>query len=51
MQSTAKLMTEQAGFRDVEVRVFRGGHALDDQELAGLVAWWLPRDGIGPAVP
>ena len=31
----------QEGFPKVELRVFRADHTLQDEELAGLVAWWL----------
>jgi hypothetical protein len=31
------------GFAAAEVRVFRAHHALGDEELSGLVAWWLGR--------
>jgi poly(3-hydroxybutyrate) depolymerase len=31
------------GFPDVDVRVFRAGHALGPDELDALVAWWLRR--------
>jgi len=34
---------EQEGFPKVELRVFRADHTLQDEELAGLVAWWLGR--------
>ena len=33
----------QEGFPKVELRVFRADHTLQDEELAGLVAWWLGR--------
>jgi predicted esterase len=32
---------EQQGFPKVELRVFRADHTLQDDELTGLVAWWL----------
>jgi poly(3-hydroxybutyrate) depolymerase len=31
----------QHGFAKVELRVFRADHNLQDDELTGLVAWWL----------
>ena len=34
----------RAGFADVQLRVFRTGHTLEDQELTALTTWWL-----GPA--
>lgn len=33
------------GFPKVELRVFGADHALTDEELSALVAWWL-----GPSV-
>ena len=33
----------QQGFPKVELRVFRADHTLQDEELSGLVAWWLGR--------
>jgi predicted esterase len=33
----------QVGFARVEFRVFRVDHALGDEEVGALVAWWLAR--------
>ena len=40
-KDTADHMTRRAGFPAIEMRVFRGDHALQDDELSELVAWWL----------
>jgi poly(3-hydroxybutyrate) depolymerase len=40
MKSVADHLGQQ-GFPKVELRVFRADHTLQDEELAGLVAWWL----------
>ena len=40
MRSVAEHLGQQ-GFPKVELRVFRADHALQDEELAGLAAWWL----------
>jgi hypothetical protein len=34
---------KREGFAAAEVRVFRAHHALGDEELSALVAWWLGR--------
>jgi hypothetical protein len=34
---------KREGFAAAEVRVFRAHHALGDEELSALVAWWLSR--------
>jgi len=45
VRATAE-QVRRAGFADVTMRVFRGDHALSDEELAALVGWWLdPRRG------
>jgi poly(3-hydroxybutyrate) depolymerase len=33
-----------AGYPEPEVRIYPGGHAIGDQELEELVAWWLTQD-------
>jgi hypothetical protein len=40
MRSVAEHLGQQ-GFPKVELRVFRADHTLQDEELSGLVAWWL----------
>ena len=40
MRSVAEHLGQQ-GFPKVELRVFRVDHTLQDEELTGLVAWWL----------
>ena len=42
MRSVAEHLGEQ-GFSELALRVFRADHTLQDEELAGLVAWWLGR--------
>jgi poly(3-hydroxybutyrate) depolymerase len=36
-------LLRQVGFATVEFRVFRVDHALGDEEITALVAWWLAR--------
>ena len=40
MRSVAEQLGQQ-GFRNIALRVFRGDHTLQDEELTGLIAWWL----------
>ena len=40
MRSVAEHLRHE-GFPGVELRVFRVDHTLQEEELAGLVAWWL----------
>lgn len=40
MRSVAEHLGQQ-GFIKVELRVFRADHTLQNEELGGLVAWWL----------
>jgi len=40
MRSVAEDLRQQ-GFPKVELRVFQADHTLQDEELTGLVAWWL----------
>lgn len=47
MRRLAERLTGRQGFTEVETHVFRGGHALGDEELAALVAWWLRRPRRG----
>ena len=42
MRSVADHLRRQ-GFLEVEARVFRVDHTLQDEELTALVAWWLGR--------
>jgi poly(3-hydroxybutyrate) depolymerase len=42
MKSVAEHL-RQDGFPNVELRVFRADHALQDEELGALVGWWLGR--------
>lgn len=42
MRSVAEQLGQQ-GFPEVALHVFRADHRLQDEELAGLVAWWLGR--------
>src|SRR5262245_38356648 len=37
----------QRGFRNVALRVFQADHTLKDEELTGLIAWWLGRRAEG----
>jgi poly(3-hydroxybutyrate) depolymerase len=37
----AVLTSSTAALRQVELRVFRADHTLQDEELSGLIAWWL----------
>ena len=39
----------QRGFRNVALRVFQADHTLKDEELTGLIAWWLGRHPRDPA--
>ena len=41
VRTTVDELERRAGFREVSAPVFRAGHALGDDELAALVAWWL----------
>lgn len=43
VRSTADHLVRERHVTDVEVRVFRGDHALGAEEVAALVAWWLDR--------
>jgi hypothetical protein len=40
MRSVAEHLGRQS-FPKVELRVFHADHTLQDDEVAGLVAWWL----------
>src|SRR5215831_17069814 len=40
MRSVAEHLNQQ-GFPKVALRVFRADHTLQDEELTGLIAWWL----------
>ena len=40
MRSVAEYLGQQ-GFSKVDLRVFRAEHTLQDEELDGLLAWWL----------
>jgi poly(3-hydroxybutyrate) depolymerase len=42
MRSVAEHLDQQ-GFPKVALRVFRADHTLQDEELTGLIAWWLGR--------
>jgi predicted esterase len=42
MRSVAEQLGLQ-GFPEVALHVFRADHSLQNEELAGLVAWWLGR--------
>ena len=42
MRGVAEYLSQQ-GFPKVALRVFRADHTLPDEELSGLVAWWLGR--------
>ena len=42
MRSVAEHLNQQ-GFPKVALRVFRADHTLQDEELTGLIAWWLGR--------
>src|SRR5262245_58195621 len=44
----AEHMARREQFPEIETRVFASDHALGDEELSALVAWWLRGDG-GPA--
>lgn len=39
----ADRLRQREGFPEVETRVFRADHALGEEELTALVAWWLRR--------
>jgi poly(3-hydroxybutyrate) depolymerase len=43
MRRLADHLHSREGFTEIETRIFRGGHALGDEELTALVAWWLGR--------
>jgi poly(3-hydroxybutyrate) depolymerase len=45
IQATAEYLGQRQRFPDIEMRVFRGDHALQPDELAALVAWWLKPAG------
>jgi hypothetical protein len=43
MRTVAEHLNQQ-GFPKVALRVFRADHMLPDEELTGLIAWWLGRE-------
>jgi poly(3-hydroxybutyrate) depolymerase len=43
IRSAADHMMRREGFSEVEIRVFRVDHTLQETELNALVAWWLHR--------
>jgi poly(3-hydroxybutyrate) depolymerase len=40
-RGVAARLSRREGFPEVQTRVFRADHALGDEELVALVAWWL----------
>jgi poly(3-hydroxybutyrate) depolymerase len=50
LRSVADRLIRREGFPEVEMRVFRGGHTLAEEELVALVAWWLRRPDHGGAL-
>ena len=44
VRRAAEHLRRDRHFPDIEMRVFRAEHALPDDELHALVAWWLHRD-------
>jgi len=43
LTTMADRLKQHEGFPEVETRVFRVDHALGEEELAALIAWWLGR--------
>jgi predicted esterase len=44
VQALAGELTSRLAFPEIETRVFAADHALGDEELSALAAWWLRRE-------